>query len=198
MKLFLFLATLTGFFFEPSWGASTTNSIPQERGNGSRLLTMSDIKRVRSDVESDVNKDVVRKGFFGDGENRLHGLLGQANQHIYGHELHPTLGEKSYVYARGIAQGHFFTDGNKRTASKATELFLNHNNVTVTDQNTLHNIVNMTLPNEHNEHEEQDETAIKSNFISSLHNITNPRVPLVNFEEELESPRAAHSPSLEE
>jgi death-on-curing protein len=42
---------------------------------------------------------------------------------VFGHEKHPTLFEKAAVILFSLARGHYFYDGNKRTAVMATYTF---------------------------------------------------------------------------
>lgn len=46
---------------------------------------------------------------------------------IYGHEKYPDLFEKAAVIRFSLARGHYFFDGNKRTAVMATYTFLMKN-----------------------------------------------------------------------
>lgn len=46
---------------------------------------------------------------------------------IFGHERHPDLFEKASVIMFSLARGHYFFDGNKRTAAMATYTFLMKN-----------------------------------------------------------------------
>lgn len=45
----------------------------------------------------------------------------------FGHELYPDIFQKAAVLMYSIARGHYFNDGNKRTASMAAYVFLMKN-----------------------------------------------------------------------
>ncbi|WP_027881682.1 type II toxin-antitoxin system death-on-curing family toxin [Meiothermus rufus] len=56
--------------------------------------------------------------------NRLLAALERPWAGFGGVELYPTPAEKAAAYLAGIAKGHPFLDGNKRTAFAAAEVFL--------------------------------------------------------------------------
>jgi len=60
-------------------------------------------------------------------EGRLDAALAGPRATFGGAELYPTLTEKAAAYLVGIAKGHPFVDGNKRTAFAAMEVFLRLN-----------------------------------------------------------------------
>ena len=64
----------------------------------------------------------------------LHALLSALaapRQTIDGRDAYPTVYDKAYAYARGIAHGHPYVDGNKRLAFEAVRLFLDLNDIVV-------------------------------------------------------------------
>ncbi len=60
-------------------------------------------------------------------EGRLEAALATPRATFGGTELYPTVAEKAAAYLVGIAKGHPFVDGNKRTAFAAMEVFLRLN-----------------------------------------------------------------------
>jgi len=60
-------------------------------------------------------------------ENSLRHVVEIVQAEMYGTELYLTLAEKAAVYAHGIAAGHVFYDGNKRTGMACALFFLQRN-----------------------------------------------------------------------
>lgn len=60
---------------------------------------------------------------------RLESALAAMQQETFGHELYPTIFDKSAVLCRGIIDDHPFVDGNKRTGIMSAIIFLNLNGV---------------------------------------------------------------------
>jgi death-on-curing protein len=57
----------------------------------------------------------------------LASAVGQVEQTVFGEDAYPTLAEKAAAYAFFLVSGHPFTDGNKRTAALALDVFLDLN-----------------------------------------------------------------------
>ncbi|MGB1289327.1 MAG: type II toxin-antitoxin system death-on-curing family toxin [Aggregatilineales bacterium] len=51
---------------------------------------------------------------------------------VFGEEQFPTRIDKAAAMLHSLAYHHLFTDGNKRTAARAVELFLQHNGLALT------------------------------------------------------------------
>lgn len=88
-----------------------------------------------------------RNGGSGAPMNGRQGTLNTAVQNALSYE--EGLGNKAYKLAKELVQGHIFHDGNKRTATKAVELFLKKNQTFIVGgkQNwkTFFGIVNATI-----------------------------------------------------
>jgi len=90
-------------------------------------LTTEDILRIHSAVidETGGSHGVRERGV-------LAALEELPKQATFGHELYPTVFEKTAVYVRNIVFGHPFIDGNKRTAMAAADVFLQLNGYCIT------------------------------------------------------------------
>ncbi len=62
-------------------------------------------------------------------EERIHSVVVGPQQNAFGSEPYQTVYEKAAVYARNIIGDHPFADGNKRTGTVVTGVFLLRNNV---------------------------------------------------------------------
>ena len=65
-------------------------------------------------------------------EERLKSVVLAPRQEVFGAEQYPDLYEKAAVYMRNIIADHAFSDGNKRTGTTVTGVFLLRNHIHLT------------------------------------------------------------------
>lgn len=70
--------------------------------------------------------------------------------HAFGEDAYPTLLDKAAALLHSLAAHHLFYDGNKRTAARATIVFLNQNGLDVTwDANDAYQFILEVAQNQH-------------------------------------------------
>jgi len=79
-----------------------------------------------------INEEVTQRVPFVRDSQLLRSAVERPYLVLFGEEQFPTLIEKAAATLHALAYHHLFADGNKRTAVRATELFLNANGLEVT------------------------------------------------------------------
>ncbi|NQS97488.1 MAG: type II toxin-antitoxin system death-on-curing family toxin [candidate division Zixibacteria bacterium] len=91
------------------------------------------------------------EGFFSATEdniaknNSLEFLIETPKSFLFGEEQYPTVFKKAACYAFFIIKNHVFFDGNKRTGTKSSLLFLKLNGWTLKETVTYNDIVQLAL-----------------------------------------------------
>jgi len=92
-----------------------------------RYLSIEDILRLHFEVIEDYGgSHGIRE------EGRLLAVVDAPQQAVFGEEQYKTIYEKAAVYYRNIIADHAFIDGNKRTATTCTAVFLQLNGYKLT------------------------------------------------------------------
>ncbi len=86
-----------------------------------RYLTPADIYAIAEDVLG--RKPDVRD------RHLLRSAAKRPMQHYFGEDAYPTLLDKAAALLHSLAAHHLFYDGNKRTAARATTIFLQQNDL---------------------------------------------------------------------
>lgn len=89
-----------------------------------RILSAGDIYTI--------NEEVTQRAPFVRDHQVLHSAVKRPYLILFGEEQFPTLLDKAAATMYSIAAHHIFVDGNKRTAARATQLFLEANGIRVT------------------------------------------------------------------
>lgn len=76
-----------------------------------------------------INEEVTGYTAFVRDKQLLHSAVRRPYIVLFGQEQFPTIIEKAAATLHAVASYHIFGDGNKRTALRATELFLDVNNI---------------------------------------------------------------------
>lgn len=76
-----------------------------------------------------INEEVTGYTAFVRDKQLLHSAVRRPFIVLFGDEQFPTLINKAAATLHAVATYHIFTDGNKRTALRATQLFLEANNI---------------------------------------------------------------------
>ncbi len=74
-----------------------------------------------------INEDVLGERPLVRDRHLLRSAVERPARRMFGHEAYPTLLEKAAALLHALAHDHLFADGNKRTATRATVLFLQAN-----------------------------------------------------------------------
>lgn len=91
------------------------------RDTPDRILLMNDLITINDEVTD--NASIVRD------HKLLRSAVARPYQVVFGVEQFPTLIEKAAATLHSLAARHLFIDGNKRTAARATALFLEANGI---------------------------------------------------------------------
>ena len=94
---------------------SSTNDRPP------RILSAGDLYTI--------NEEVTEKAPFVRDHQVLHSAVKRPYLILFGEEQFPTLLEKAAATLHSVAAHHIFVDGNKRTAIRATTMFLEANGI---------------------------------------------------------------------
>ena len=94
-------------------------------------LTMNDLYNI--------NEDVTGRVPFVRDKRLLRSAAARPMLIVFGEEQFPTLIEKAAATMHSVAYHHLFADGNKRTAAQAVRLFLQHNGLILTWDETTEN-----------------------------------------------------------
>lgn len=79
-----------------------------------------------------INEEVTGYTAFVRDKQLLHSAVKRPYLILFGEEQFPSVYEKAAATLHSLAYHHIFADGNKRTAARATQLFLESNGIQVT------------------------------------------------------------------
>ena len=95
--------------------------MPSQNDRPLRILSAADIYTI--------NETVTGRATFVRDHQVLHSAVKRPYLILFGEEQFPTLLDKAAATLHAIAAHHIFVDGNKRTAARATALFLEANGI---------------------------------------------------------------------
>ncbi|MEL7435999.1 MAG: type II toxin-antitoxin system death-on-curing family toxin [Chloroflexota bacterium] len=95
--------------------------MPSQNDKPLRILSAADIYTI--------NETVTNRAPFVRDHQVLHSAVKRPYLILFGEEQFPTLLDKAAATLHSIAAHHIFVDGNKRTAARATALFLEANGI---------------------------------------------------------------------
>jgi death on curing protein len=98
-----------------------------------------------------INKEVLRGQAALRDRNLLESAVARPMTSAFGEDAYPTLVEKAAALFHSLILNHPFVDGNKRTATAATILFLQANGLKITwDEDAAFNFIVETAEGKHN------------------------------------------------